>query len=549
MRAERAVQTALLALLALYFLIALVLPMAALALRSVTGAEGLSLEHYSRWLAEPRLLRAAVNSLVLGLATAALTTPLAFGYAYALERTRMPGKRLFAALGYTPILVPSLLPALALMILFGTQGLARPLLGDASIRGFHGLVLASALFTFPHALIVLRTALSAADGRLYEAGKVMGAGGGRMFFAVTLPQVRHGLVSAFLIVFMLTVADVGAPKVVGGDFDVLALAIYQQVVGLQNFALGGVIAMALLAVTLVALAIERWAAKAGSGAVDARAVPLVLAPHAGRDATASAFCGLIAAALATVILVCLAASLVRFWPYDFTLTFEHYRLDRSLAGGFAPLANSLLLAAATGLGGATLVFAGAYLLEKTPVAGAARGALSALALAPAAIPGLALGLAYVFFVSTPANPLGGLAGTMTLLVVATITHFYSVAHLTALAALRNLDSAFETAARVMGRPFWVLAARVSAPLSAPAIVDVGVYFFVNAMTTVSAVIFLYGPGTPLAAVAVLNLDDSGDLAPAAALAMLIFAVNLAVRIGGDALREALTPRTRLRSVA
>lgn len=533
---ERFVQSACLVLLGLYFAATLLGPMSALLLRSLTDENGLTLAHYGRWLTDPRLIVAAWNSLWVGALTSAITVPLAFLYSYGLTRTRLPLKGLFAAIGQIPLLVPSLLPALALVYLFGAQGLLRPWIGDASIMGWKGIVIANAVAAFPHALIVLRTALAAADGRLYEAGETMGASRARMFFSVTLPGARHGLVSAALIVFMLTITDVGAPKVVGGSFDVLALEIYKQVLGQQNFALGAVVAMALLAPTAAAMGAERWAAARQTSAVNARSTRLVLKADAARDWPVLFGAGAIALVLVGVIAVCQMAAIVRFWPYDLALTTKHYAFEGYDGGGWEALGHSIQLATLTALCGTALVFAGAYVLEKTRPAGAVRGVLSALALTPAAIPGLALGLAYVFFFNDPANPLHGLYGAMPILVIATITHFYTVAHLSAVSALKALDPEFETAAASMGRPFWVVAGRVSLPLSAPALIEVALYFFVNAMTTVSVVVFLYGSQTRLASVAVLNMDDAGDVAPAAAMGMMIFYVNLAVRLAAEALR-------------
>jgi iron(III) transport system permease protein len=63
----------------------------------------------------------------------------------------------------------------------------------------------------------------------------------------------------------------------------------------------------------------------------------------------------------------------------------------------------------------------------------------------------------------------------------------------------------------------------------PAISDVAIYLFVNSMTTVSAVVFLYAPDTKLASISVLNMDDVGDQAPAAAMAMMIVMTSIAVK--------------------
>ena len=102
-----------------------------------------------------------------------------------------------------------------------------------------------------------------------------------------------------------------------------------------------------------------------------------------------------------------------------------------------------------------------------------------------------------------------------------MAHFFSVAHLTSLTALRQLDREYELVSESMGVPFWRTLWRVHLPVAMPTVLDVAGYFFVNAMATVSAVVFLYAPQTTLAAIAVLSMDDAGDVAPAAAMASLI----------------------------
>ena len=119
---------------------------------------------------------------------------------------------------------------------------------------------------------------------------------------------------------------------------------------------------------------------------------------------------------------------------------------------------------------------------------------------------------------------------MAILVIVTITHFYTVSHLTAVTALKQMDGEFESVAASLKQPFYRLFARVTVPVCMPAILDIAIYLFVNAMTTVSAVVFLYSTDTALASVAVLNMDDAGDIAPAAAMGMMIFYTNAAARI-------------------
>src|SRR5262249_53734581 len=167
-----------------------------------------------------------------------------------------------------------------------------------------GLLLAETFATLPHALVILRTALSAADGRLYEQARLLGAGRWRTFVRLTLPTARHGLVSASFVVFALAIADVGAPKVVGGNFDVLALDIYKQVLGLQNFNLGATVAMLLLVPTLIAVVFERWAARRQAALRTSRATPFRPQQSALRDAVVLAGCAAIGLSIVAILAVC-----------------------------------------------------------------------------------------------------------------------------------------------------------------------------------------------------------------------------------------------------
>ena len=74
-------------------------------------------------------------------------------------------------------------------------------------------------------------------------------------------------------------------------------------------------------------------------------------------------------------------------------------------------------------------------------------------------------------------------------------------------------------------PFYKTFWRVTLPICTPAMLDIARYFFINAMTTISAVVFLYSPDTKLAAISILNLDESGDIGAAAAMAVLIAAAS------------------------
>lgn len=180
--------------------------------------------------------------------------------------------------------------------------------------------------------------------------------------------------------------------------------------------------------------------------------------------------------------------------------------------------------------GTLFIFYNAYLVEKIKGMKVLRTLYHLAAMIPLAVPGMVLGLAYVFFFNAPDNPLNPLYGTMAILVICTISHFYTVCHLTAITALKQIDNEFEAVSASLKVPFYVTFWRVIMPVSLPALLEIGSYLFMNAMTTVSAVVFIYSADTMLASVAVLNMDDAGDIAPAAAMGVLIMASCIVAKL-------------------
>jgi len=456
----------------------------------------------------------------------------------------MPLKGLFKTIALIPILVPSMLPGIALVYLFGNQGMIKWLLFGHSIYGPIGIVMAEVFSTFPHALLIILTALSLADARLFEAAVALRASKSRIFFTVTLPGARYGLISATFVVFTMVITDFGAPKIIGGQYNVLATDVYKQVIGQQNFEMGAVVSVVLLIPAAFAFAADRLARRRQVALLSTRAVPYEPKSHPRFDSAMLTFCALISVFLLGMIAVSQYAALVRFYPYNLSLGLYHYDFDRRGTSGWAPYYNSIRLALYTALAGILVVFAGAYLVEKGRGFKTGRAAFQFLAMMPMAVPGLVLGLAYIFFFNDPRNPLNVLYRTMAILVINTIVHFYTVAHLTAMTALKQMDPEFETVSASLKQPFYRTFWRVTVPVCLPAILDISIYLFVNAMATVSGVVFLWTPGTELASVAVLDMDDAGQTAAAAAMAMMIFYTNVGARVLHLLLVRGLERRTQ-----
>jgi iron(III) transport system permease protein len=105
-----------------------------------------------------------------------------------------------------------------------------------------------------------------------------------------------------------------------------------------------------------------------------------------------------------------------------------------------------------------------------------------------------------------------------------------VPYFTAAGSLKKLDKEFESVSESMNIPRWKTFLRVSVPLSLPAILEIFMYYFVNSMVTVSAVVFLYSANFKIAAIAITHMEEAGDISQAAGMSLLILFINVLVRI-------------------
>ena len=519
-----------LTVVALVLVVFLAFPLGAILLQAFEGKaqEFVGLTNFIEYAKTPALLNSLWNSVWVSLLVTLITLPLAFAFAYALTRSCLRFKSIFRGISLIPLLAPSLLSAISLIYWFGNQGVLKAAMqsvGITQIYGAPGIVVAECFAVFPHALMVLITALSLADARLYEAAAAMGTSARRKFFTITLPGAKYGLLSASLVTFTLVMTDFGIPKVIGGSFNVLATDVFKLVIGQQDFAKGSVVALLLLFPAVLTFAVDHFVSKKQTAMLTARAVPYRPSPSPTYDRAMMAFCMLISLLMLAMLGMAIFASFASFWPYNLSPSLRHYVLglvDGEVAEGFV---NSLKMSAGTALFGTALVFFSAYLLEKTKGAELLRVPVRMLAMLPMAVPGLVLGLGYIFFFNAKSNPANGLYHTMTLLTLCTIVHFYTTGHLTAVTALKSLDGEFEAVSASLKVPWYKTFWRVTLPICTPAMVDIARYFFINAMTTISAVVFLYSPETKVASIAILNLDEAGEIGAAAAMAVMIAAIS------------------------
>ncbi|MCZ5986241.1 putative 2-aminoethylphosphonate ABC transporter permease subunit [Vibrio parahaemolyticus] len=536
----------LLAGLSTMMILFILMPLWAMLVKSVQNSDGefVRLANFATYFSSSSLWVSVGNTFSLGLVVTTVVGILAFGYAYALTRSCMPFKGLFHILGTAPILAPSLLPAISLIFLFGNQGVAKELLGGHSVYGVIGISMGLIFWTFPHALMILTTSLRTSDARLYEAARALKTSPMKTFFMVTLPAAKYGLISTLIVVFTLVITDFGVPKVIGGSYNVLATDIFKQVVGQQNFAMGAVTSIMLLFPAVMAFGADRWVQKKQKSLFDTRSVPYQPEPNKARDSICLVYCSIISIAVLAVLGMAVYGSLVTFWPWNKALTLNNYNFAEMSTYGWSPFFNSLTLAGWTALIGTAVIFVGAYCIEKGRAFGPVRQAMQMLSVVPMAVPGMVLGLGYIFYFNDVNNPLNVLYGTMAFLVINTVVHYYTVGHMTALTALKQLPSEIEATAASVKLPQYKLFFKVTLPVCMPAVLDIATYLFVNALTTTSAVVFLYSTDTIPASVSILNMDDAGQTGAAAAMAVMIMIAAAIAKIVQMTLGKWLESRTQ-----
>jgi iron(III) transport system permease protein len=480
---------------------------------------GWSLSNYALFFSEPRLVGIVFNTFAMTITTTIITMILAYLFSYAMVHSAIPFKRSWILIALSPLFAPSLIHALGFQFLLGRNGLLNMAFNlGFSIYGFWGLVFSNTLYAFPHAVLILRSSLAFADQRIYESATMLGASGWRIFRTVTVPASRYGLMSAAFIVFAVTITDFGNAIIIGGNYKVLATEIYTQVVGQANFNLGAVVSMVLLFPTAIAIGMERWITKRQPALVTDKFVPLRVKPRRIFDAIMLLCVGSICTAIITVIGIVIYASLVRLWPYSMVLTLRNY-LEPELQNGFEPLLNSIWMALMTAVLGVSVTTLAAYVVHK--MSGRFSRILYFFSILPGAVPGMVLGLGYIFVFNNPANPLVFLYGSLLLLSICTSYHFHAQGFLTAITSFKQVSAVFDEASAMLGGSIIRTLRKVTLPIIWPSLVRSSVFFFMQAMVTLSAVIFLFSPASTVASVVVVQLEDFGDMSAAAAFATLI----------------------------
>ena len=468
-----------------------------------------------------------INSILLGTITATTGTIIGFGFAYALTRTSLPLKGFFRQTITFPVISPPFVVALSAILVFGRAGSLTPflqrILGEYSIYGLGGLVFVETIAYGPTAFLVLYGVLQAIDPALEEASMDLGASRARVFTTVTLPLAVPGIASAWLLVFIQSMADFGNPMIISGDFRVLSVQAFLQITGMYDLSRGATLAVLLFIPTTVAFFLQKyWVSRKSYVTVTGKPTAATIKRLEWYiKVPVYTLCIVFTAMVFLLYGTIIYGSFQKLWGVNRTLTLNNYVQMFRVGKDYIidSLALSTLATPLTGLLGMFIAF---LVIRKRFIG---RGVMEFTSMLTFAVPGTVVGIGYILaFNQRSALFPFILTGTAWIIVLLLIFRNMPVGIRSGIAALQQIDPAIEEASTDLGADSSTTFRRVTLPMIAPAFFSGLAFGFVKAMTAISAVIFVVSGKWNLITVAILGFVDNSQYAPAAAMSLLLIVI-------------------------
>ncbi len=513
----------------IFFLAFLVVPVLGLLVKAflVDGNTGLSLNNYIDVLSGKGFGRAVGNSLLISSCSALLTTAIAFFLAYTIHYTNVPEKykSLIEKIAVLPMLLPTITYGFAIIYSFGKQGLITKLVGKQlfEIYGFSGMLVGYVIYTLPVSFMLIHNTMEYIDKKFMVVSRLMGDSPIQMFWMTIIRPLLGTLAASFIQTFFLCFTDFGIPASVGGKFEVVASVLYTQMLGsVPDFGKGAVVALVMLIPSIISITIlnilEKYNVRYNKISV------IELKKSKARDGICGVVSLVMLISVLSVFAVIFVVPFIGDWPYDMRFTLEHVKgviEDERLIGVYG---NSLMVAFITALLGTLVAYGAALITARSKVSAKIKGVIESIALITNTIPGMVIGLAYLFSFSVTS-----LQNTFAIIIICNIIHFFSTPYLMMKNSLSKMNSSWETTAILMGDSWTKTILRIVTPNAMSTLLEVFSYYFVNSMVTISAVIFIAGAKTMVITTKIKELQYFNEYNEIFVLSILILVTNAAAK--------------------
>jgi iron(III) transport system permease protein len=509
------------------------------------GVFDLSLTNFVRVLANPNVHLALANSLIACAGGTALAVVIGLAFSWIVVRTNTPWRGFVAAVSLIPLFVPPLVAGVAWSILGSPKsGLINTMLGWAGLTwridlySMTGLIFVFGMYYAPYVYMFTASALRNMDPSLEEAAEITGVSPLRTLFTVTFPLIAPAIVSGMLLSFIVMLGIYGIPAVLGAPADIPVLTTY--IFKLTNwspplYSTAAAVAIILMVVTGALVVLQQRVLSGRSfTTVSGKAFrPRVIELGPWRWFTF----GLALVYLLTVVVLPTLALIVAafrrflFIPNAASLVdMRHYSLVHFDSVFDNPLTmrsiwNTMEVGLATAILGGIIAFAIGYTVHRSSAP--ARRGIDLIATLPVAIPGLVIGVAYLWaWIGLP----GGLYGTIWILVLAFVARFMPDTMKALSTSFLQIHRELEEAAWVCGKGRIATIRTIVLPLARPGTVAAMTLLFILAIRELGSSLFLYTSDTMVMAVLLLDYYEGGNTGKAAAFS-LVQTILLAAVIG------------------
>jgi iron(III) transport system permease protein len=505
----------------------------------------ISIDNFTAVLANPNVHLALLNSFIACTGGTALALVIGLAFAWIVVRTNTPWKGLIATAGLLPLFVPPLVAAVAWAILGSPKtGLLNTMLASIGVDwrfnlySMPGLIAIFGMYYAPYVYMFTSAALRNMDPSLEEAAEISGASALYTIFTITFPLIAPAIISSMLLSFIVMLGIYGIPAVLGTPANISVLTTYIFNLTAWSpplYSNAAAVAIILMVVTGLLVILQQKVLSGRSFTTVAgkafrprslnlgpwRFLTLGLAILYLLIVVVLPSLGLIVAAFRKFLFIRDVASLFDMKQYGLM----HF--ERLFANPLAlrSITNTMEVGFITALVGGTLAFAIGYTVTRTTVPG--RRAVDIISTLPVAIPGLVVGVAYLWaWIGLP----GGLYGTIWILALAFIARFLPDTVKALSTSLMQIHRELEEAAWICGRGTLSTVRTIVLPLARPGVIAAMTLLFILAVRELGSSLFLYSSDSMVMAVLLLDYYDGGNISITAAFS-LVQMVLLAVLIG------------------
>ena len=491
----------------------------------ITLAFNISADDLSYELHDGNFKTAILNSLGYTLAATIITVVLAIIISYLLNSSSIKRKDVFVVLLTLGMLVPTISIGLGIRIMFGNEGFLDLIFGIViEGRGFLGLILGSVITAFPATFLIIYDTLRYEDKGPYDTANILGIKRGSTFFKLTLPYMKIAIISAFFACFTFIFSDYGIPMEVAGKVKTLPMYLYEHFMSTFKYGRGSIVGFVLLVPAVLSFVFDITFKDESVGEKQRTQI------EADRKFNTVVIIVIVTVCLFlfTPQLAFISLTFMKSFPNNLSFTFEYVANIFSNTRGVglaAYIQNSLMIAVISATIGMCFAYALGYLSVRK--SGKMAKVVDLLALSTIGIPGIVLGIGYIFLYG---KTNGFFYGTIAILVMVNIFHFLGSPYLLAKNCLTKINKDYEVIGETLGISKWAILTKVLIPNSVSTLIEMFSYFFLNSMITISAVAFLCTYDNQPLSILITSYEKNSNYEMQSVISFIILLINVVFRI-------------------